>query len=68
MSDSSYCYLLNISEYLLAGNIAPYEYVDVQIQEMMINKRKMDFLKNFEEELYQDAIRKGEVIFLTHQK
>ena len=68
ISDSSYCYLLNISEYLLAGNIAPYEYADAQIQEMMINKRKMDFLKNFEEELYQDAIRKGEVIFLTNQK
>ena len=68
VSDSTYCYLLNISEYLLAGNIAPYEYADVQIQEMMINKRKMDFLKNFEEDLYQDAIRKGEVIFFTKQK
>ena len=68
VSDSSYCYLLNISEYLLAGNIAPYEYADIEIQEMMINSRKMDFLKTFEEELYQDAIRKGEVIFFTNQK
>ena len=68
VSDSIYCYLLNISEYVLVGNIAPYEYADAQIQEMMINKRKMDFLKTFEEELYQDAIRKGEVIFFTNQK
>ena len=68
VSDSSYCYLLHISEYLLSGNIAPYEYADAQIQELMINKRKMDFLKNFEEELYQDAIRKGEVMFVTNQK
>ena len=67
MSDSAYYYFLNISEYLLAGNIAPYEYADAQIQEMMINKRKMDFLKTFEEELYQDAIRKGEVIFFSNQ-
>ena len=66
VSDSSYCYFLNISEYLLAGNIAPYEYAGAQIQEMMINKRKMDFLKTFEEELYQDAIRKGEVIFFSN--
>ena len=68
LNDSAYCYLLNISEYLLSGNIAPYEYADAQIQELMINNRKMDFLRTFEEELYQDAVRKGEVIFFTNQK
>jgi len=68
LSDSAFCYFLNISEYLLSGNIAPYEYADAQIQELMINNRKMDFLKTFEAELYQDAIRKGEVIFFTNQK
>ena len=68
VKDSTYCYFLNISEYQLAGSIAPYEYADAQIQELMINNRKMDFLKTFEEELYQDAIRKGEVIFFTNQK
>ena len=68
LSDSAFCYFLNISAYLLPGNIAPYEYADTQIQELMINNRKMDFLKSFETELYQDAIRKGEVIFFTNQK
>ena len=68
LNDSAFCYLLNISEYLLSGNIAPYEYADAQIQELMINNRKMDFLRTFEEELYQDAIRKGEVIFFKNQK
>ena len=68
LNDSAYCYFLNISEYLLSGNIAPYEYADAQIQELMINNRKMDFLRSFEEELYQDAVRKGEVIFFTNQK
>jgi len=68
VTDSVYCYFLNISEYLPVGDVAPFEYADTQIQEMMVNKRKMDFLKNFEEELYQDAIRKGEVIFISNQK
>lgn len=68
LNDSAFCYFLNIAEYLLPGNIAPYEYADAQIQELMINNRKMEFLRNFEEELYQDAIRKGEVIFFTNQK
>jgi hypothetical protein len=61
--DSLYCYLLNIDEYLLAGNVAPYDYAGQQIQELIINKQKVTFLKNFEEELYTDAVRKGKVIF-----
>lgn len=63
VKDSSYCYFLNISNYLLPGNVIPYEYALPQIEEIMINKRKVDFLKNFEEELYRDAVRKGTVIF-----
>ena len=62
-TDSSYCYFLNIAEHLLAGNVAPYEYAEPQIEEMMINKRKVEFLRNFEEELYRDAVRKGDVVF-----
>ncbi|MDR1746255.1 MAG: peptidyl-prolyl cis-trans isomerase [Tannerella sp.] len=67
-ADSVYCYLLNISEYIPAGQTAPYEYVVPQIQEMIINKRKVDFLREFEEDLYRNAIRKGEVVYFTEQK
>lgn len=59
VSDSSYCYLLNISEYIPAGGVAPYDYANAQIVEMLMNQRKVDFLKEFEEELYNDAIRNG---------
>jgi hypothetical protein len=63
LSDSAYCYLLNIKEYLPIGSIAPYEYAEPQVIEMLINQRKMEFLKNFEDELYQDAVKKGDVVF-----
>ncbi|MDH6305031.1 hypothetical protein M2459_001768 [Parabacteroides sp. PF5-5] len=63
VSDSSFCYLLNIKEYIPAGNVAPYEYAESQIMEMLINQRKMEFLKNFENELYNDAIKNGDVVF-----
>lgn len=59
VADSSYCYLLNISEYLPSGSVAPYDYANARIIEMLINQRKMDFVRNFEEDLYNDAIRKG---------
>ncbi|MDR2139696.1 MAG: peptidyl-prolyl cis-trans isomerase [Tannerella sp.] len=68
MSDSTYCYLLNISEYVLSGSVAPYEYAIPQIQELVINRKKIEFLKNTEDELYRDAVRKGQVVFYTNQK
>jgi hypothetical protein len=63
LSDSSYCYLLNIKEYIPVGNIAPYEYAEPLIIEMLINQRKMEFLRSFEDELYEDAIKRGDEVF-----
>lgn len=62
-TDSSYCYLLNIKEYLPVGGIAPYDYASPQIVEMLTNLRKVEFLKKFEEELYNDAVKGGDVKF-----
>lgn len=64
-ADSSYCYLLNIKEYLPVGSIAPYEYAGPQIEEMLTNLRKVEFLKKFEDELYNDAVKDGDVQFYT---
>ncbi|MEG1748131.1 MAG: peptidyl-prolyl cis-trans isomerase [Tannerellaceae bacterium] len=63
VADSSYCYLLNIKEYLPVGSVEPYEYADPQIMEMLINQRRVEFLRNFEEELYNDAVKGGDVKF-----
>ena len=65
VSDSSYCYLLNIKEYLPVGDVAPYDYAGARIMEMLVNQRKVEFLRNFEDELYNDAIRNGNVKFYS---
>ena len=64
-TDSMYCYLLNIKEYLPVGSVAPYDYASPQIVEMLTNLRKVEFLRKFEEELYNDAVRRGDVQFYT---
>ncbi|MDR2495622.1 MAG: peptidyl-prolyl cis-trans isomerase [Tannerellaceae bacterium] len=63
VSDSSYCYLLNIKEFIAPGRIAPYEYAEPQVVEMLINLKKASFLKNFENELLEDAVKNGDVLF-----
>lgn len=62
-TDSSFCYLLNINEYILKGNVAPFDYANNQITDLLINQRKVKFLKDFEDDLYNDAVRKGDIIY-----
>ena len=61
--DSSYIYFLNITDFLLPGDNAPYEYAKNTIQEVLINQRKIEFLKNVAEDLFQRALDKGEIQF-----
>jgi hypothetical protein len=65
ISDSTHIYFLNISEKLLVGNMAPFDYVQTQIQGMLMNKRKIDYLREFGENLYRDAVKNGTVKFMT---
>ena len=66
-SDSSFCYLLNIKEYILKGDVAPFDYAHTQVLDMLVNQHKIQFLRDFEEELYNDALRGGDVVFPTEQ-
>ena len=65
VADSSYCYLLNITEYLPEGSVEPYDYASPYVMEMLVNQRKVEFLKSFEDELYKDAIQDGVVEFFS---
>lgn len=68
VSDSAFCYLLNVQEYIPAGSVAPYDYAESLIVEMLINQKRKDFVENFENELYTDAVRRGYVKFLSATK
>lgn len=65
VTDSSFCYLLNIRQVLLKGQVEPFEYAEPRIREILINQQKLDFIKEFEEELYNDALDGGDVIFYS---
>lgn len=60
-------YLLNISDYLTKGAIEPLDFARLQIQEILINRRKMNFIKEIENDLYQTALRKNKVKFYQWQ-
>lgn len=57
--DSAYRYLVNLREYCLAGTVAPLPYVEHKIRSIILNKRKVQFIRDLENNIYKDALNKG---------
>lgn len=57
MRDDDFYYLLCIIDFRLKSQTAPIEYVSESIRNLIINKRKIDFLKKLEEDVYNEGVR-----------
>lgn len=64
-SDSTYVYLLHIESFALPGTTAPFDYAKNQITDILINKSREQFLKQFEQDLYSAAEKKNNIKFYT---
>lgn len=61
--DSTMHYFLKIKSAIPIGYKEPYEIAKNRIKNTLLNKRKSDFIIDFEKSVYKDAIDKGDVIF-----
>jgi len=59
--DVHYYHFARIIDYKLPGEPAPPEYVKQEIRDIMLNQRKMDFLKQLEESIYNEAVIQNDV-------
>ena len=57
--DSAFRYYVKIREYHLASTTAPLEYVEHKIRSILLNQRKVQFVKELENNIYLDALNKG---------
>ena len=55
--DKSYIYLFRILEYKISDQIAPLEYVREDIENIIINKRKLALKKKLYETIYEEALK-----------
>lgn len=55
--DSLEVYLLKIFNYKKHNTPAPYEIVEGNIERILINRKKLNFFKNFDKEILDDAIQ-----------
>ena len=58
-TDDDYYYLVSIQDYLLKNEKAPLEYVENNIKNLILNRRKIDFLKELENNIYAEGIEKN---------
>lgn len=59
MTDEEYYYLVSIHDYKLKNEVAPLEYVRGSIKSLIINDRKIEFLKQIEDNVYTEGIRRN---------
>jgi hypothetical protein len=59
-SDERFRYLVHITEYLIEGEVAPVEMVAEDISSIILNKRKIEFLKELEHHVYTDGVSRNQ--------
>jgi len=59
LKDLNYYYLVSFLDYKLQNELAPIEYVEENIKNLILNKRKIEFLKQVEENVYKEGVRQN---------
>jgi hypothetical protein len=61
--DSSFVYLLNIKEYKLVGDEAPFDYEKSELTKLFMKRKEADYLNKIKEDLYQKAVSDKDIVF-----
>ena len=66
-SDSASTYMINVTDYLPIGELKPLDLAENEIKELLVNSRKADFLQKVKQDIYNEALKNGNVIFYKKQ-
>lgn len=61
LQDTAFHYFLNVTDYLKPGDQEPYDFARTEAKDMVVNTKKIDFMKNMKNEIYNDALRKNKI-------
>ncbi len=68
VKDKNTVYLINFVDFKIKNDFSPLELEENNIRNIIINSRKMEFIKNLHEKIYQEAARKNEFEIYTYDK
>jgi len=67
-TDMDFYYLVCIRDYRLAGQSSPLEFVQGDIQNIILSKQKLDFLKQIEKDIYKEGLDNNKVKLFKTKK
>lgn len=63
VKDTAYCYLLHVEHFLAKGEQLPIEYAKSEIKNILVNLKRVDFLRKVKEDLYREASEENDIIY-----
>lgn len=62
-TDEQFRYFFLVTDYEFIGSIAPLSFVEERIKAILLNKKRGEFIKSLEKELYNEALEKKTINF-----
>ena len=66
--DTDYYYFICIRNFRLNGEVAPVDYVETKIKNLLLNQKKIKFLKQIEKDIYQEGLASNKFKIFNVQK
>jgi hypothetical protein len=57
-NDVNFLYFLKLDAYKISDNVSPLEFVEEDIKNIILNKRKVELAKKLEDEVYENAVKR----------
>lgn len=61
LKDTAFYYFLNVSDYRRLGEQEPFEFARVQVKDMLLNVKQVEFMKQVKNDLYQQAVKRDKI-------
>ena len=63
LKDTAYYYFLNVSDYRGVGEEKPYEFARSEVKDLLVNQKRVSFMEQVKNDLYQQAVSKKKIIY-----
>ncbi len=67
VEDEEYCYLLHIEEYVMKGEVKPYDLARHEIVNLLANNRRVQFMDKVKEDLYNQSVEMGRIKYYDNE-
>lgn len=63
LKDTAFYYFLNVSDYRAVGEQEPYEFAIPEAKDMLVNIKRVDFMRQVKDDLYKRAMDRKKIIY-----